>query len=367
MDNLTHTLFAVTLGRTPLGRAGRGTTAALVLASNAPDIDFITTAGGAVNYLKWHRGPTHGPLGIVGLGLAAAALVWAGQRFNRRWKDESPDASFLMLFVISMIGVLFHILMDLPTSYGSRILSPFDWHWFAFDWMPIVDIYLLIVLMAGMVFGRGSADARRRNATIVLVLMAANYGVRAVAHHQALALVPRVFGPTLPARCDPAAPETLLDSWPRPTAPPRPAARTRCLVEAAALPSFSSPFSWRIVAQFSNAYELRDIDILDARLRGAGEDTDVPWRTNVRYPNVWTPAVATAATTATGGVFLGFSRFPAARSVEDPQHVMTVRITDMRFVAGPAPVDSPLRRDNLFTARVRIGPDGRVLDEALGR
>jgi membrane-bound metal-dependent hydrolase YbcI (DUF457 family) len=365
LDNLTHTLFAITLGRTPLGRAGRGTTAALVLASNAPDIDFVSTAGGAVNYLRWHRGPTHGPLGIVGLGLATAALVWAGQRFNRRWKDESPDAPFPMLVAISMIGVLFHILMDLPTSYGSRILSPFDWHWFAWDWMPIVDIYLLIVLMAGMVFGRGSADARRRNATIVLVLMAANYGVRAVAHQQALALVPRVFGPTLPARCDPAAPQTLLDSWPRPVAPVR-STGTRCLVEAAALPSFSSPFSWRIVAQFSNAYELRDIDVLDARLR-SGDDSDVPWRTNVRYPNVWTPAVLTAATTVTGGVFLGFSRFPAARSVEDPQHITTVRITDMRFVAGPAPVDSPLRRDNLFTARVRIGPDGRVLDETLGR
>jgi len=232
--------------------------------------------------------------------------------------------------------------------------------------MPIVDIYLLIVLMAGMLFGRGSAGARRRNATIVLVLMAANYGVRAVSHHQALALVPRVFGPTLPAPCDPAAPTAWLDSWPRPAAPARPTAGTRCLVETAALPSFGSPFSWRIIAQFSNAYELRDIDVLDARLR-SGDNTDVPWRTNVRYPNIWTPAVATAATTVTGGVFLGFSRFPAARSVEDPQHITTVRITDMRFVAGPAPVDSPLRRDNLFTARVRIAPDGRLLDETLGR
>ena len=32
MDNLTHTLFGLTLSRTPLGRAGRGVTTALVLA-----------------------------------------------------------------------------------------------------------------------------------------------------------------------------------------------------------------------------------------------------------------------------------------------------------------------------------------------
>ena len=62
MDNLTHSLFGLTLARTPLGRAGRGTTAALLLASNAPDIDIVVTAGGSANYLAYHRGPTHGPL-----------------------------------------------------------------------------------------------------------------------------------------------------------------------------------------------------------------------------------------------------------------------------------------------------------------
>jgi hypothetical protein len=113
---------------------------------------------------------------------------------------------------------------------------------------------------------------------------------------------------------------------------------------------------------------LRDVDILDTRLRGLDDDDGgAPWRTNVRYPNVWTAAVRTAAATPTGQVFLGFSRFPAARSAEDPQHVTTVRITDMRFVPGPRPVEQPLSRDNLFTARVRLGADGTVLDETLGR
>src|SRR5947209_10963010 len=79
MDNVTHTLFAATLARTPLGRAGRGTTAALLLASNAPDIDLITAVRGSVSYLTWHRGPTHGPVGIVALGLATAGLVWIGR------------------------------------------------------------------------------------------------------------------------------------------------------------------------------------------------------------------------------------------------------------------------------------------------
>src|SRR5580704_11925048 len=57
MDNVTHTLFGLTLARTPLGRAGRGATAALVLASNAPDIDVVATARGAPSYLTWRRRP----------------------------------------------------------------------------------------------------------------------------------------------------------------------------------------------------------------------------------------------------------------------------------------------------------------------
>ena len=81
MDNLTHSLFGLTLARTPLSRAGRGVTAALLLASNAPDIDIVVTArGGATSYLDLHRGPTHGPLGVAGLALVVASIVWIVQR-----------------------------------------------------------------------------------------------------------------------------------------------------------------------------------------------------------------------------------------------------------------------------------------------
>ena len=384
MDNVTHTLFAATLARTPLSRAGRGTTAALILASNAPDIDIIATAGGAVNYLTWHRGPTHGPLGVVGLGVVTAGLVCTGRRIydQRRARHEAiptgrtatptpisePDASFGMLVAVSILGVLLHVLMDLPTSYGTRILSPFDRRWFAVDWLPIVDIYLLTVLVIGLL-GRSSPAQRRVKAAVVMALMAANYGVRAASHRQALALAPRVFGPTLPQPCDPPMPDARpIESWPRQKAPSNPAAGKRCLVEIAAMPSFTSPFSWRIIAQMSNAYEIHDLDLLDRRVREPGDESDVPWRLTLRYPNVWNSAVEKAARTHLGQAFLGFSRFPAARSVVDAQGITTVRWSDMRFAGGPLGLDQqPTRRVAPFTAIVRIGPDGGILEESLGR
>ena len=371
MDNLTHSLFGLTLARTPLGRAGRGTTAALLLASNAPDIDIVVTAGGAANYLEFHRGPTHGPLGIIGLALVVATLVWAGVR---RWDRNTTDtrAPFWTLWAVAAMGILCHVLMDLPTSYGTRPLSPFAWTWYGLDWMPIVDIYLLAILGGGFWMSRRSsvaeparASRRQRNAAIALVLMAANYGLRAAAHHAAVARAPEVFGGRLPAWCDQSVrPSRAIDYWPRfPQADPRGAAATRCLVEVAAMPDFLSPFSWRLIAQLSNGYEMRDVDLLT---RQASETSNLTTRVlSVHVPNQWTQAVVAASAASTARVFLGFSRFPAARSIVAEDGAATVRWTDLRFITGA--LDDPRHfRRGLFGASVILGPDGTIREDHLG-
>jgi membrane-bound metal-dependent hydrolase YbcI (DUF457 family) len=370
LDNLTHSLFGLTLARTPLGRAGRGTTAALLLASNAPDIDVALAAGRSQNYLRFHRGPTHGPLGIVGLSLIVAGLVWA----LRRWLDRrrsGPGASFAMLWAVSMVAVAGHVLMDLPTTYGTRALSPFSWVWFGFDWMPIVDIYLLAILAGALWFGRGSAAdpgsaaRRRRNAALALFLMAANYGIRAVSHRTAIERAPELFGSRLPEWCaQPVRPSWEIDRWPRQTGPAEPHDTAgSCLVELAAVPDFVSPFKWRMVAQLSNRYELRDLDLLaGGDERGAG----VSKRTlAVRIPNLWTPGVFAAAGAPTARIFLGFSRFPAARSFVAQDGTTTVRWNDVRFIMGSL-AEPRQFRGNLFGATVILAADGTVRADRLG-
>jgi hypothetical protein len=93
----------------------------------------------------------------------------------------------------------------------------------------------------------------------------------------------------------------------------------------------------------------------------------VPWRTTLRYPNVWTPTVQKAAATHLGQVYLGFSRLPAARSAIDAQGITTVRWSDMRFAGGMPGLDERGSRAIPFTATVRIGTEGQVLEERLGR
>ena len=132
------------------------------------------------------------------------------------------------------------------------------------------------------------------------------------------------------------------------------------------MPSFVSPFRWRIIAQMSNAYEIHDIDLLNKEFTDAESASEAPWRLTLRYPNVWTPAVKQAAATHLGQKFLAFSRFPAARTAIDSRGVTTVRFTDVRFVGGVTGLDQPAPRGGLFTATIRIGPDGRVIEQFLG-
>jgi membrane-bound metal-dependent hydrolase YbcI (DUF457 family) len=353
MDNVTHTLFALTLARTRLGR-GRGATAALVLASNAPDIDIVAALGGGANYLAWHRGPTHGPLGVVGLGAVAAALVWGGDWILRR---SSPDrTAFIRLMAIAIIGVIAHILMDLPTSYGTRLLSPFSWRWFALDLMPIVDVYLLAILGGGLFFGRGSPERRRIGAAIALSLMAANYGVRIAAHQQALAVAAQTFGPGLPSTCGPQTPfRSLVDSWPRAEGDhiATTGSGRRCLMDTAAIPTFLSPLAWRVIAQLPDAYEIYDVRLWQGP------------RPAVRVVNQWTPVVVEAARTRSAQILFGFSRFPRARLFPGPPGSM-VQFTDVRFEIAPEEAQAGPRRSAIFTVTVAFGPNGQVVEERLG-
>src|SRR6185436_7363418 len=177
VDNITHSLFGWTVARAGLGRRVPYATATLILASNAPDVDIVSGFRSGVDYLAAHRGPTHGPLGVIGLGFVTAGIISAWSRM-RRPNDgngiiDSGTGHFFRWWLLAMVGIACHVLMDLPTSYCTRMLSPFVWTWYALDWMPIIDVYLWIVLTFALV--AGSITRRERLAVIALGLMAFDY------------------------------------------------------------------------------------------------------------------------------------------------------------------------------------------------
>jgi len=356
VDNLTHSLFALTLAQTPLRRAGRGTAWTLVVASNVPDSDIVAAvAGGGEAYLSVHRGTSHGPVGALALGLVAAGLAYAGLRW-RRWRRPPPapgadpgDASFPALAGLALLGTLSHVLMDLPTSYGTRLLSPIDWTWYAVDVMPIIDVYLWALLVSGLVAVRLAPRRRAAVAAVVLLLMLGYYGARFTLHERALEAASPPGSP---------APATL-SAWPDAPTPKLPGdfpcdAGT-CDLGTAALPTFGSPFRWRIVRRFSNGYQVGDLDLRDAAERR------VEW-----IPHETGAALDAGRRAPVTRAFLAFSRFPAAQIERDGADTV-VRMQDVRFLDRPVPErGEEFRPGGLFSVFLRVDPSGRILDDRFG-
>src|ERR1035438_7962204 len=75
MDNLTHTAIGLFLSRIGLGRWSPGATPIVLIAANIPDIDVVSSAGGPLNYLAYHRHLTHSLLLMPVMALAAVVVV----------------------------------------------------------------------------------------------------------------------------------------------------------------------------------------------------------------------------------------------------------------------------------------------------
>jgi hypothetical protein len=319
VDNLTHSLFGWTLARAGLGRDVPCATATLVLASNAPDLDIVMVIRGGIDYLAAHRGPTHGPLGVVGLGLLVAGVVaaWA------RWRGHDPDAitvgRFARWWGLAMAGIAGHVGMDLPTAYGTRLLSPFAGTWYALDWMPIIDVVLWGIFAGGLLLGRVTGR-RARAAVLALALMAVDYAGRAALHERALAQGAAFDASGTPVPCRSAA--TLVRHPVPPLGDGPILSGADPCVAAAALPTFVSPFTWRVVRQHRGRYEISDRSVLGG-----------PILRRTVLASETGRDVRRARETRAGAVYFDFARFPIARVTAGP--ATTVRLFDARFVGVP--------------------------------
>jgi membrane-bound metal-dependent hydrolase YbcI (DUF457 family) len=349
VDNLTHTLMGVTLVRAGLGRGAAGATATMILASNLPDADIVTLVDGSLAYFAWHRGPTHGPIGVVVLGCLAALLVvaWRGLRTSSRpgmWSNAST------LTAVGVFGTALHVCMDLPTIYAVRLLSPFSDVWYSLDWVPIIDIYIWGLLIGGLIAAQVKRASRQRIARVVLACILVVYGVRGSAHQVALRTAETTRGHGEAAAC--ASAPTLTR---HPTLIEAASAGPGMCLQAAALPSFLSPLSWRLVRQQADGYDIRDYTI------GRGTTAQV------FLPSQHDTWVARARTSPTGRVFFGFSRFPAIRSAMLPDGTRRVRAMDVRFLGPPPRALEPDPQARApFVMTVDVADDGTLRSERLG-
>ena len=158
MDPITHGLMGAALSHLTVKR--KASFWVLVIASFAPDIDYISRLWGVDVFIEYHRGITHGILALFLVPLIIGTIFG----FKK---------GFFYFSFLAFIAYALHIFMDLLTQYGTSILAPLDWERYALDTLFILDPYITIGLILIFILGIGFKKKKRIIAlTLGFVLIA---------------------------------------------------------------------------------------------------------------------------------------------------------------------------------------------------
>jgi inner membrane protein len=299
VDNLTHSLTGILLARAGLDRFTPRAAWILFLAANAPDADAVSAFGGSLNYLHYHRYLTHSLVALPLLPLACVVAVRVASRKPLNWAGA---------YLIALIGVASHLVLDLTNVYGVRLLLPFSGTWFHWDITSVIDFWIWGVLLMAMLapflarlvnaeIGAGAparGGARRGFAVFALAALIFYDGARYLIHARAVAtLDSRVYSGAAPLR-------------------------------VAAFPSGASLFRWRGMAETADAVSIQEVDLLGEFDPNTGR---------VFYKPEPSPGLETARRTPVFQQFLRFSQLPfwQVTPAEQAEGATQVEAMDLRF------------------------------------
>jgi inner membrane protein len=181
MDNLTHGLLGLAIGAlrrpdsppgTPLSPTDKAVLLGAVLAAELPDLDTLLPAANSVDHaLRAHRGLSHSLVASPVIALVATGLALLV--FRR--------ARFLPVFLSSLLSLLVaHLLCDLWTGWGTRLLLPFSDERLTLDWTMVVDPLVTLPLLGASLWAWRRRARWRRAVLAGFVLAAAYVGLRGV-------------------------------------------------------------------------------------------------------------------------------------------------------------------------------------------
>ena len=399
MDTITHGIAGALLAKAAFDGANlfppdpvnkrRVITWSLTLGAIFPDSDVLRDfiSSNPMLIMTWHRSITHSLLCLPLWAVLLAALTVAICRW-RKW--ESP--SYLALCGFWGAGILSHIFLDLLTTFGTMIWSPYKWSRPAWDVLFILDFSFTAILLIPQLLAWAYEDpehSRRRALIMCLVFTPApfvisrfagivgapisnNAIVVATVLFAALFLLPaaRGWGHRLQAvtwnRAGLAlaavylmgatyAHHQALDRI------QRIAAADNIEVESiAALPFPPSVWHWDgLIAAPRGVYEVR-MDLSDSLFSNStanGDPSSSAAIVHTYYPDAPTNLyIEKAHALPEVQKFFWFARFPATRFHQEGSEAV-VEFLDVRF--------PQIRRDRppSFEYRVRFNADGQVLSQ----
>jgi inner membrane protein len=299
MDNLTHTAIGLFLSRIGPGRWSPYGTAIILVGANLPDIDVVSAAGGALNYLDFHRHLTHSLAALPFMALAAVAIVRLIVRKSIAWRGA---------YFAALLAVASHLALDATNIYGIRLLLPFSSAWQSLDITGVVDLWILAAcalglaapVLANLVGSEISSGAARprvvgRGWAWFVIGFVSLYEVgRYNLHARAVAaLGSQLYEDAVPMR-------------------------------TAALPSATNPLKWRGLVETSDAVAVQEINLALDRSS---------LRPVVHHKPEADPVIDAARRSPVFQQFLAFSQWPLWRVTPYPAHenARLVEVFDMRF------------------------------------
>jgi len=138
-----------------------------LIASIAPDLDYFFRIFGKLTYLKYHRGPTHSFL--------FAFLIFAiAYKFYYSKLEESATSVKLRNYLLFCSCYLFHIFLDILTSFGTIIFWPFSNYRATLDVLAIIDLPIIIISLLGIILAKNKLffNFRKKigNITIIIII-----------------------------------------------------------------------------------------------------------------------------------------------------------------------------------------------------
>ena len=169
MDTVTHALFGALVSRVVTNNSGRknGSLSHYIplmvtsVAAVFPDSDYFLFLIDPLEFLaEWHRSFTHSfvllPVWTILLSVLTLAL------FRGLKKHIFAISGFIAL------GLASHIMLDLLTVYGTRIFYPLSSHSFSFGTTFIIDPYLSLIVIVGLIISFFRAP--RSTAVIFMII-----------------------------------------------------------------------------------------------------------------------------------------------------------------------------------------------------
>ncbi len=313
MDTLTHTLTGAVIAKAiDEKRLGNwGMTAGLAMGS-FPDSDFVLGLFNHQFYLKYHRDFTHS---LILIPFYALFFSWVFVKISKR-------PYFWDFYKICLLVLISHVILDLLTSYGTMIFSPFFEHRFSWDLVFIIDLIfsgILTLPWAFSLFLKKKARWICRGSLIGLVLYILFCWIQ---HHHAVSLT-KTFAREI----------------------------NEVVIEVASLPQPLSPFRWAnhveteervyqgfvdliLKESFHSIDEEEgsppDFSILLKRLKKLYQPPDkILFQPYPKFQN--SPWVEKALNTEGVKFYYWFARFPVVRSVNSKNGIHRVEFMDLRF------------------------------------